>query len=128
MDKPIETRSNVRTNMSTNFNRLNPYRAKWVGKKPMLRRKATQVLREICECSPDNLPFRYICLIPLNPDTATTEDKMYNLQIGLSMDRPTRSCMKNVTRKLGLSFREFEGRVVVSDINKEPREELAIVA
>lgn len=83
--------------------------------KPLQRREAVQVLREICECIPNESAVSYVFL-EQTKNASESKKKRYNLHIRMHVDEAARESIETVTRKRGLSLRESKGDLVVSTL------------
>ena len=81
----------------------------------MLRREALLVLREICECIPNESAVSFVFL---KPTWQTAKKKhsyrQYDLHMIMSLDKSTRENIESVARNHRLSVEESEGKLVFS--------------
>lgn len=86
----------------------------------MDRREAVQVLREICECIPDESAVSYVFL-EQSKTALNSREKTYDLHIRMQIEEITRKNIESVIRKRGLLNTVSNGDFVVSAI-KSPAE------
>jgi hypothetical protein len=78
------------------------------------RREAVIVLREICECIPDESVVSWMFLEPTIKHSAETKGKEYDLHMKMALDKSTRENIESVIRRRGLLLKESKGKLIVS--------------
>jgi hypothetical protein len=83
----------------------------------LLRGEAVLVLREICECIPNESAVSYVFLEPTKKRDGVYSQE-YSLQIKMYLDKATRKGIESVARKHGLLLVESDGRLILSALEE----------
>jgi len=83
----------------------------------LLRHEAVLILKEICECIPNESDVSCIFLEPTKK-ASDPEQNEYNLHIEVPLDKFTRQLVESVTRKHGLIVKESNGKLTIYTVEK----------